>query len=387
MKSVRIWGRLGLKYRELSIVSDYVKERIEVSKLTLNNYISTENMISNKQGVTIANKLPSVKTTIAYKKNDILISNIRPYFKKIWYAENDGGCSNDVLVIRAKEETDSKFLYYVLADDNFFQYSTLTSKGTKMPRGDKMAIMKYMVPELTLKKQKEIGLFLSLIDMKIQENYKINHHLADVIDAQFGQLLENNELFESTFSELGEIVGGGTPSKKVEEYWNGDIPWISPKDLSLNTALFTSKGQNSITELGYKKSSAKMMPQNSILFSSRAPIGYITIAENDISTNQGFKSIVPNPEYPYTFLYELLKQETPSLESSASGSTFKEVSGTHLKQHIVEIPSITAIKDFHESVEPLFQAIRLNEKEIQKLIETRDILLPKLMTGEISVVS
>lgn len=178
MKSVRIWGRLGLKYRELSIVSDYVKERIEVSKLTLNNYISTENMISNKQGVTIANKLPSVKTTIAYKKNDILISNIRPYFKKIWYAENDGGCSNDVLVIRAKEETDSKFLYYVLADDNFFQYSTLTSKGTKMPRGDKMAIMKYMVPELTLKKQKEIGLFLSLIDMKIQENYKINHHLV-----------------------------------------------------------------------------------------------------------------------------------------------------------------------------------------------------------------
>jgi len=217
--------------------------------------------------------------------------------------------------------------------------------------------------------------------------YPLNHHLADVIDAQFGQLLENNELFESTFSELGEIVGGGTPSKKVEEYWNGDIPWLSPKDLSLNTALFTSKGQNSITELGYKKSSAKMMPQNSILFSSRAPIGYITIAENDISTNQGFKSIVPNPEYPYTFLYELLKQETPSLESSASGSTFKEVSGTHLKQHIVEIPSITAIKDFHESVEPLFQAIRLNEKEIQKLIETRDILLPKLMTGEISVVS
>lgn len=215
----------------------------------------------------------------------------------------------------------------------------------------------------------------------------LNHHLVELIDAQFTHLLQNNELFKSTFSEIGEIVGGGTPSKKVEEYWNGDIPWLSPKDLSLNPAMFTSKGQNSISELGYKKSSAKLMPRNSILFSSRAPIGYITIAENDISTNQGFKSIIPKPEYPYTFVYELLKQETPLLESSASGSTFKEVSGTHLKNHEILIPSPTAMNSFHKSVEPLFETISLNEKEIQKLIETRGILLSKLISGEISVAS
>ncbi|WP_249093208.1 restriction endonuclease subunit S [Streptococcus equi] len=213
----------------------------------------------------------------------------------------------------------------------------------------------------------------------------VNHHLAELIDAQFAHLLEDNELYKSTFSEIGEIVGGGTPSKKVDDYWNGDIPWLSPKDLSLNPAMFTGRGQNSITELGYKKSSAKLMPRNSILFSSRAPIGYITIAENDISTNQGFKSIIPKPEYPYTFVYELLKQETPSLESSASGSTFKEVSGTHLKNHEIRIPPHSAIIKFHESVEPLFKTINLNEKEIQKLIEVRDFLLPTLMSGEISV--
>lgn len=213
----------------------------------------------------------------------------------------------------------------------------------------------------------------------------VNHHLAELIDAQFAHLLEDNELYKSTFSEIGEIVGGGTPSKKVDDYWNGDIPWLSPKDLSLNPAMFTGRGQNSITELGYKKSSAKLMPRNSILFSSRAPIGYITIAENDISTNQGFKSIIPKPEYPYTFVYELLKQETPSLESRASGSTFKEVSGTHLKNHEIRIPPHSAIIKFHESVEPLFKTINLNEKEIQKLIEVRDLLLPTLMSGEISV--
>lgn len=344
-------------------------------------------MLTNKAGVVSASKLPTGKTTSAYQKGDILISNIRPYFKKIWFAENEGGCSNDVLVIRANQGIDSKFLYYVLADDKFFEYDTTNSKGTKMPRGDKTAIMRYEIPDLTLDEQRTIAETLSSLDDRIAENKKINHHLVELIDAQFTHLLQNNVLFKSTFSEIGEIVGGGTPSKKVEEYWNGDIPWLSPKDLSLNPAMFTSKGQNSISELGYKKSSAKLMPRNSILFSSRAPIGYITIAENDISTNQGFKSIIPKPEYPYTFVYELLKQETPLLESSASGSTFKEVSGTHLKNHEILIPSPTAMNSFHKSVEPLFETISLNEKEIQKLIETRGILLPKLISGEISVAS
>lgn len=369
----------------MSEVGSYVSEKINVSKLRLENYISTENMISNRGGISLATKLPSVKTTTAFQKGDILISNIRPYFKKIWLADKSGGCSNDVLVIRSDSNFSNRFLYYVLSSDTFFDYAVSTSKGTKMPRGDKSSIMKYTVPLFSLEEQELISDILKSYDEKIKLNKQINHHLAELIDAQFAHLLEDNELYKSTFSEIGEIVGGGTPSKKVDDYWNGDIPWLSPKDLSLNPAMFTGRGQNSITELGYKKSSAKLMPRNSILFSSRAPIGYITIAENDISTNQGFKSIIPKPEYPYTFVYELLKQETPSLESSASGSTFKEVSGTHLKNHEIRIPPHSAIIKFHESVEPLFKTINLNEKEIQKLIEVRDLLLPTLMSGEISV--
>ncbi|HGA1152727.1 restriction endonuclease subunit S [Streptococcus suis] len=374
-----------MRYKTLSEVGSYVSEKINVSKLRLENYISTENMISNRGGISLATKLPSVKTTTAFQKGDILISNIRPYFKKIWLADKSGGCSNDVLVIRSDSNFSNRFLYYVLSSDTFFDYAVSTSKGTKMPRGDKSSIMKYTVPLFSLEEQELISDILKSYDEKIKLNKQINHHLAELIDAQFAHLLEDNELYKSTFSEIGEIVGGGTPSKKVDDYWNGDIPWLSPKDLSLNPAMFTGRGQNSITELGYKKSSAKLMPRNSILFSSRAPIGYITIAENDISTNQGFKSIIPKPEYPYTFVYELLKQETPSLESSASGSTFKEVSGTHLKNHEIRIPPHSAIIKFHESVEPLFKTINLNEKEIQKLIEVRDLLLPTLMSGEISV--
>lgn len=166
-----------MKYK-LSDICFYAKSKIEVSNLTDANYISTENMLPNKGGITTASTLPSTIQTQAYQKNDVLVSNIRPYFKKIWFAENNGGCSNDVLVLRAKEGIDARFLYYVLADDAFFDYSTATSKGTKMPRGDKAAIMQYNVPAFDLETQKKIAGLLSDIDAKIALNIKINENLA-----------------------------------------------------------------------------------------------------------------------------------------------------------------------------------------------------------------
>ena len=169
---------MRMEFKALSEVSNYADERVNLIDLDLENYISTENMIPNKEGITNATKLPSAKTTSRYRKNDILISNIRPYFKKIWYADKDGGCSNDVLVIRASDEIDSKFLYYVLADENFFDYTTGSAKGTKMPRGDKSAIMQYQVPDLSIGNQREISKILSVLDERISENKKINHHLA-----------------------------------------------------------------------------------------------------------------------------------------------------------------------------------------------------------------
>jgi len=169
---------LDLTSKKLSDICEYASGRVVVDELSLNNYISTENMMPNKEGITEAAKLPTGRTTSSYQKGDVLVSNIRPYFKKIWYADKDGGCSNDVLVIRANEDVDSKFLYYVLADDIFFEYDTATSKGTKMPRGDKSAIMQYEVPDLPIEEQREIAKILSVLDDRIAENKKINHHLA-----------------------------------------------------------------------------------------------------------------------------------------------------------------------------------------------------------------
>jgi len=135
-------------------------------------------MMPNKGGITEATSMPTMELTQEYKKGDILVSNIRPYFKKIWQAKYDGGCSNDVLVFRGNANIDKNFLYYVLADDAFFAYSMATSKGTKMPRGDKTSIMQYNVPALDMDAQKRIANILKPLDEKIELNNAINDNLA-----------------------------------------------------------------------------------------------------------------------------------------------------------------------------------------------------------------
>ena len=163
---------------ELSSLCSYAKGKVSVDTLSKRNYVSTENMVPNKGGIVDAGALPSAQYTQQYMKDDILVSNIRPYFKKIWMADDDGGCSNDVLVFRAECGCDSTFLYYVLANDAFFNYASAASKGTKMPRGDKTAIMQYEVPCFTHETQLRIGKLLRSIDDRITVNKKINDNLA-----------------------------------------------------------------------------------------------------------------------------------------------------------------------------------------------------------------
>ncbi|MDO4810038.1 MAG: restriction endonuclease subunit S, partial [Eubacteriales bacterium] len=161
----------------LDTICRYRKGKVSVGGLNNANYISTENMLPNKAGVMEAASLPMASLTQEYRAGDVLVSNIRPYFKKIWQAKYDGGCSNDVLVFTALDGTDPDFLYYVLADDIFFNYSMATSKGTKMPRGDKASIMQYQVPIYDLNTQKKIAGILKCVDEKIETNTKINDNL------------------------------------------------------------------------------------------------------------------------------------------------------------------------------------------------------------------
>ena len=148
-----------------------------------------------------------------------------------------------------------------------------------------------------------------------------------------------SEWKEYTLSEIGTIVGGATPStKKTENYEGGTIPWITPKDLSDFNGRYICEGERSITETGLKSCSTQMLPVHTVLFSSRAPIGYVAIAENEVCTNQGFKSVIPGEKVDYLFLYYLLKFNKEMIENMGSGTTFKEVSGNTMRGVKVRIP-------------------------------------------------
>ena len=175
--------------------------------------------------------------------------------------------------------------------------------------------------------QQKISSILRSIDNKIDNNRKINDNLEQQAQSYFQELFvdkANPEWTTGTISDLGAVVGGSTPSKaKPEYYTESGIAWITPKDLSINKSKFISHGENDITELGLKNSSTVIMPEGTVLFSSRAPIGYIAIAAGELTTNQGFKSVVPKPEIGTPFVYFFLKHNLPIIERMASGSTFK----------------------------------------------------------------
>ena len=245
-----------------------------------------------------------------------------------------------------------------------------------------------------LAEQKRIADILSAIDDKIELNRRINANLEQQAQALYKSWFVDFEPFggkmpedwrEGTLEDIGEVVGGGTPSKSISDYYTSNgIAWITPKDLSLTHAKFTSKGEIDITELGYVNSSAKLMPRGSILFSSRAPIGYISIAKNDVCTNQGFKSIVPNNGQT-AYIYCYLKENILNIEQQASGSTFKEVSGSLMKSQKIIIPNDITLTQFECIMQPIFTKQEKLEEENKNLTTLRDTLLPKLMSGEIKV--
>ena len=170
-----------------------------------------------------------------------------------------------------------------------------------------------------------------------------------------------------TFARLkhiGEIVGGGTPKTNISEYWDGNIPWLTPADFSGYESMYISSGARTITELGLKSSSAQMLPANSVLYSSRAPIGYIAIATNPVSTNQGFKSVVPHDFAMSPYLYYCLKARTNNIVQRATGTTFKEISGSEMAETIIPLPPLNEQKRIFEKAAQMFEVISAMEKSL-----------------------
>ena len=301
--------------------------------------------------------------------------------------------STEFIVLRAKPGvSDSQFVYYLATSPEFRNVAIKSMVGSSGRQRVQQLVLENL--ELTVPKlpeQEKIGRFLAELDDKIALNERVNDNLEQQAATYFQELFINNAnpMWQiSTISDLGTVVGGSTPSKtKPEYYTNNGIAWITPKDLSINKSKFISHGENDITELGLKNSSATVMPKGTVLFSSRAPIGYIAIASNEVTTNQGFKSVIPYSEIGTAFVYFFLKHSLPVIESAASGSTFKEISGSAMKNIPAIIPDRNTLDQFNSFCAPIFAQQKILEEQNHSLAMLRDSLLPKLMSGAIDIAS
>ena len=326
---------------------------------------------------------------------DILFSTVRPNQKH--YGIIEAGTENLLVstgfTVVTVDTTiaDPYFIYYYLTQSSVIEsLQAIAEQSTSTYPSIKPSDIEDIELDLPeLETQKKIGSTLRMLDRKIALNEKINDNLEQQAQSYFQELFVDNadpEWTTGTISDLGTVVGGSTPSKaKPEYYTESGIAWITPKDLSINKSKFISHGENDITELGLKNSSAAIMPEGTVLFSSRAPIGYIAIAAGEVTTNQGFKSVVPKPEIGTPFVYFFLKNTLPVIEGMASGSTFKEVSGSTMKNVPAVIPDAETLAKFSDFCAPIFAQQRILEEQNQSLATLRDNLLPKLMSGEIDV--
>lgn len=352
-------------------ICDYVSERVAASTLSEYNYISTENMLPNKGGITKSSNIPS-GNVIAYSNEDVLISNIRPYFKKIWQANIDGGCSADVLCVRAKETIYPRYLYYLLSQDSFFEYVMAGSKGCKMPRGDKQQIMQWDVKIPEIGEQIRIAEFLSSIDSKIELNRRINENLEQQAQALFKSWFVDNKNNEFQYYELGDItfITAG-----------GDKPSVYSKDLTEQCRIpIYSNGIENEGLYGYT-TSAKIN-SSSITISARGTIGYVCLRTEPYVPIVRLISVVPNIENlsaEYLYLWALTQN------INGTGTTQQQLTVPNFRHTLIGIPTKEIMIRFNNIVFPIFQRIVINKNENKILSQLRDTLLPRLMSGKLEI--
>lgn len=378
-----------MKYR-LEDICCFRKEKIAVSSLTLKNYISTENMLPNKAGITKATSLPKCNTTQRFECGDVLVSNIRPYFKKIWKAKFDGGCSNDVLVFSSKEGFDTEFLYYVLSDDSFFEYSMATSKGTKMPRGDKKSIMNYEVPCFDINIQIKTATILKSIDDKIELNNKINNNLEQQIEMILLKTINGTDTQPVKLGDYLYIKGriGWKGLKKSEYLPISNYRIINGESLTLSGIDWNKAGY--ISAERYEESPEIMLSIGDILLSKDGTIGKIGYVDKlDVPTSVASGIFVirntRESEISTQFIYYLLKSKLfkAFISSRTEGSVIPHLYQKDFMEFEFNLPSPDDMKAFDSITATMFSLVFSNLNENERLTHLRNSLLPKLMSGEL----
>ncbi|HCG2310311.1 restriction endonuclease subunit S [Staphylococcus aureus] len=325
-----------------------------------------------------------------FNPQNVLYGKLRPYLNKYYFTKKSGVCSSEIWVLKSTKEDKllNLFLYYFIQTK---RYSDVASKsaGSKMPRADWGLIENIRVYFPELCEQQKIGEFFSKLDRQIElEEQKLEllqQQKKGYMQKIFSQELrfkdENGNDYpdweEKQLGEVAEIIGGGTPSTKNKLYWNGEINWFSPIEIGNKTYVYSS--QKKITEEGLRKSSAKILPVGTILFTSRAGIGKTAILAKESTTNQGFQSIVPrkgllDSYYVYT-ISNILKILA---EKVGAGSTFSEISKKQMEQLNLNIPMIKEQKNISKFFSKFDNLIEIHERKLEFLKQRKQSLLQKM---------
>ena len=384
---------------KLKDICKFVNEKVDTSSFHLEDYVSTENLLPNKGGVTVASKIPQGKATL-FKKGDILISNIRPYFKKIYLAKKQGCCSNDVLCIRPNSNIPSSYLYYLLSQDSFFDYVMTGAKGTKMPRGDKGHIMNWAVYQSTLSQQQNIAEILTPLDDKIAVNSRICANLEAQAQALFKSWFVDFTPFKDqpfVDSELGpipqgwkvgklgdyvEIKRGGSPRPIQKFLASQGLNWLKISDATSTQSPFIFNIKEKIIIDGLKKT--VFLKAGSLVLSNSATPCIPKFLSIDSCIHDGWLYF-PHSQLPKNYLYLFFKLMRNNLVSKANGSVFLNLKTDIVKNQVFAFSGEEIYNSFDKIIAPLFKEIENLTYETFQLSALRDTLLPKLMSGEIKL--
>lgn len=396
----------------LGEIAEYATNKAAAKFATTDNYVSTENMLPNKGGIGVPENLPSMGQVSVFYAGDILISNIRPYFKKIWKANKPGYCSNDVLVLHCKNEIISEYLYCILSADAFFEYVMAGAKGTKMPRGDKQHIFEYAISLPPLATQRKIAAVLGAIDDKIETNRKICASLEAQAQALFkswfvdfepfgGKMLDDdiwgthprdlkyvkvsslNPILETGSRPKGGATSSGMPSIGAENVKRlGVVDFSAAKFIPYDYANQLKRGRIHGYELLLYKDGGKpgMFKPHFSMFGEGFPYQECFINEHVFKVDFGSREI-------NVFAYFYFKSHNVFhwLETNGSKAAIPGINQSNVLDVMMPDPSNILVQAFGSKVLPLFKRIFIASKESRALASMRDALLPKLMSGEIDV--
>ncbi|SHE87393.1 type I restriction enzyme, S subunit [Litoreibacter ascidiaceicola] len=368
------------------------------------------------------------------KAGDVVLAMDRPWIeaglKYACLSEHDlpAFLVQRVARMRGTERLRTDFLRYLIGSRAFTAHVLGVQTGTAVPHISAGQIKSYEFDLPSLEDQESIAAYLGSLDDKIELNRRMNETLEEMARAlfrdwfvDFGPTRRQMEgatdpaaimghafplekaatlapLFPAKIGkdglpegwdkqpvgELSEIVGGGTPSTKTEEFWEGGTHlWATPRDLSKLSGVFIGNTERKLTDEGLAKVSSGLSPKGSVLMSSRAPIGYLAIASIPVAVNQGFIVMRPTDQFPTHFAKLWCEANMETIESNANGSTFQEISKKNFKPILATVSSTEVMAAFSKVAGLLFDKLQANEQENQTLADMRDLLLPKLMSGEI----